>query len=144
MRCRAALAATVLLLVACDQPAPTAPTPELSPQFQTGQDRVGVSLSRNAEWFGENQITVHGSFTCPEGGTANFQVNVTQAKPNGQIVFGSGGGNEACQFGSNKWSVPVFGFGWDIGPAVVTVTMNAFAPTGFLGFDSDQGEIHIR
>jgi hypothetical protein len=145
MRYRAALAAMALLLVACDQRAPTEPGPIPEPAFQVGQDQVRVSLSRNAEWNSEFQITVNGSFTCPEGNTGQLFVQVVQFKSNGTTQQGSSFGNEACRFGSNKWSVTVFGFGsgWDQGPAVASVILSSFGPAGF-GVDSDNGEINIR
>jgi hypothetical protein len=143
MRYRAALAAMALLLVACDQRAPTEPGPIPEPTFQVGHDQVRVSLSRQAEWISESQIIVNGSFTCPEGNTAQLAVQVIQARPNGSTTSGSGFSNEACRFGSNKWSVSVFGFNWDQGPAVAVVSMTSFGPAGF-GTDSDNGDITIR
>jgi hypothetical protein len=142
MKYRAVLAATTFLLVACDQPTPTEPTltpSRESPQFQGGQEQVSVSLSRAAELDNDIFIWVNGSFTCPEGQTAFFSVTVVQSRPNGTTI-GSGGGSEACRFGSNKWRVHVFsGSGFDIGPAVATVSMTSPA-----GSASDNGQISIR
>lgn len=143
MKYRAALAAMALLLVACDQRTPTEPGRPPEPAFQVGPDHVRVSLSRNAEWINESQITVNGSFTCPEGNTGQFFVQVVQFRPNGTTTQGTGFGNEACQFGGNKWSVSVFGFNWDQGPAVASVILSSFGPAGF-GTDADNGDINIR
>lgn len=142
MKYHAAVVAT-FLLVACDQRAPTEPIQFREPSLLAGGEQTNVSLTRNAEWISEVEVIVSGSFTCSEGAEAQIAVTVLQAKPNGQTASGSGSAVEICKFGSNKWSVVVTGGNWDKAPALATVQMAVFRPTGVVR-DSDQGQITIR
>lgn len=89
-----------------------------------------ISISGQADWINNNQITVYVTVQGSGGFFGNIGVNVSQANPFGGMN-GGGGTQIFCDGHRRTYAIAVFGggSGWQLGQALATAQV--FCPNPF-------------